>query len=148
MTAKRIGRPPVWTDDKRKTAQQEICERIADGESLRGICKSEGMPHYCTALQWLKEEPGFASQYAHAREDQADAYADEIIAIADTEEDAAKARVRVDARKWVASKLKPKKYGDKLDLNHSGSIEQLSDEEVDRRIARALAELQASEAGN
>ena len=137
-----MARPPVWTDEKRKAAQEEICERIAQGESLTAICKDAHTPHYITTLRWLNEEPVFASNYARAREDQADHYAEEIIAIADTEEDAAKARVRVDARKWVASKLKPKKYGEKLDLNHSGSIEQLSDEEIDRRIARALAELQ------
>ena len=140
-----MGKPKTWTDDKRKAAQDVICERIADGESLRAICQANDMPSVTLAKHWLRDDASFAAQYARAREDQADHYAEEIIAIADTEEDAAKARVRVDARKWVASKLKPKKYGDKLDLNHSGGIEQLSDEEIDRRIARALAELQAGE---
>ena len=57
MTAKRAGRPPVWTDEKRKAAQNEICERIAQGESLTAICKDAHTPHYITTLRWLNEEP-------------------------------------------------------------------------------------------
>ncbi|MBU2052465.1 hypothetical protein KKH13_04650, partial [Patescibacteria group bacterium] len=58
----------------------------------------------------------FFKRYARARDEQADTLADEITYIADTEPDANKARVRVDARKWVAAKLKPKKYGDHQSL--------------------------------
>lgn len=104
-------------------AAQFICERIANGDSLVTICKSEEMPHIVTVYRWLAENEGFRNMYVRAREDQADTMADEIVQIADTEEDSAKARVRIDARKWVASKLKPRKYGDKLDIEHSGSVE-------------------------
>lgn len=99
---------------------QEICRRIMTGESLRKICDDESMPHRDTVHKWLSEEKEFSDQYARARDTQADTYADDIVAISDEAKDrdsAAAAKVRVDARKWVASKLKPKRYGDKLDLD-------------------------------
>jgi hypothetical protein len=82
------------------------------------------MPAPSTICLWLSENEEFAEQYAHARERQADLYADEIVEIADLakNEDYNVARLRVDARKWKASKLAPKRYGDKMDLNHSGNL--------------------------
>lgn len=75
-------------------------------------------------LRWLHDEDrqDFRDQYARAREDQADTYADQMVEIADTEDDPQRARVRIDARKWVSSKLRPKRYGDRLDLNHGGNV--------------------------
>jgi len=71
--------------------------------------------------------------YARAREDQADWHADEIVAIADTETDAAKARNRIDARKWKAAKLKPKVYGDRV------NVEDLTPRAPDEQVtARAI----------
>ena len=109
-----------------------ICERIADGQSLKSICLSEGMPSKSAVYLWLTKHPEFVDMYTRAREDQADTLADEIIDIADDgsrdyikQEDGrtvadhdhiSRARLRVDARKWIAAKLKPKKYGDKLAL--------------------------------
>lgn len=116
----------------------EICERLANGESLRKITLPKEMPHIATICRWLVANPEFSEQYARAREAQADALADEILDIADDgsndwmadrEEEAgvayngdavARSKLRVDARKWVAAKLKPKKYGDKLDLTSDG----------------------------
>ena len=115
-----------------------ICERLADGESLRTICESEDFPSKATVFNWLARFPEFVDQYAHAREQQAEFYANEIIDIADEEPkhfvpdpdggeseriDSAgiqRNRLRVDARKWVASKLLPKKYGDKIQQEVSG----------------------------
>lgn len=97
-----------------------ICERLAEGESLRAICSDNSMPCKAAVFRWLSERPEFADQYARAREEQAEALADELVAIADgpVGEDSAvltaRDRLRVDARKWVASKLKPKKYGDRI----------------------------------
>lgn len=117
-----------------------ICELIADGHSLREICKADDMPNRATVFKWLNDIEGFSDQYARAREEQAETLADEIVSIADdgsndtyvdengnvrTEQDViARSRLRIDARKWVASKLKPKKYGERLDVdaNHKGSI--------------------------
>jgi hypothetical protein len=81
------------------------------------------MPNRQTILNWLNDKAEFVGQYARAREDQAEAHADRIIEIADDETiDANHKRIMVDARKWVASKLKPKRYGDKLDLEHKGEV--------------------------
>ena len=119
-----MAAPTKFTD----ALAEEICERIANGESLRFICADAHMPALNTVRRWLADDryAAFRSHYARAREDQADFYADEIVEIADTEEDAQRARVRIDARKWKASKLVPKKYGDRqmvdMDLNVSGDV--------------------------
>lgn len=104
------GRPSLYTPE----LAAKICERLADGESLRAICKEEGWPDANTVRRWLIEHEAFRAQYASARTDQAEGYAAEIVEIADTDKDPQRARVRVDARKWVASKLLPKVYGEKL----------------------------------
>jgi len=112
-----MGRPTDFTQE----IAAAICQRVANGESLRAICLSEEMPGRSTVHEWLAKDSAFADQYAHARDAQADVYADEIVAIADEEaEDSQRQRLRVDARKWVASKLKPKKYGDKVTQEVSG----------------------------
>lgn len=98
----------------------EICAHISSGKSLRSYCSQPGTPHIDSVRRWLIDKEDFRAQYAQAREDQADVFADEIIEIADTEEDANRARVRIDARKWVAGKLRPKKYGDKLGISGDG----------------------------
>lgn len=115
-----------------------ICEQIADGKSLRTICEAKGMPAKSSVFKWLKEIPAFSDQYARAREAQADALFDEILQIADdgerdtyvdkdgnerTDQDViARSRLRVDARKWMAGKLRPKVYGDKLELGGTVSF--------------------------
>ncbi len=109
----------------------EVCRRIAEGESLRAICSDGSVSNHCFYAH-LASNPAAAEQYARARERQADHYAEEIIAIADespgqtehgTDAGAvAHQRLRVDARKWVASKLKPKVYGDKIQQELSGSV--------------------------
>ena len=118
------GRPSDFTPE----IANEICERLAKGESLRAICaddESGWLPTARTVHRWLTVEEEWASafrqQYAHAREAQADHYADEIVAIADgVVNDPQRDRLRVDARKWYASKLAPKKYGDKVALTGGG----------------------------
>lgn len=102
-----------------------ICTRLSEGESLRSICRDETMPKIGTIMRWLGLHPAFAEQYARAREVQADTHADEIIDVADdvtSDPDASSRRVRVEARKWVAAKLKPKSYGDKTEITHAGAI--------------------------
>lgn len=112
-----MGRPTKCTP----AITGEICARIVAGEALANICKDPAMPDITTVYRWLNgEDTTFATAYAHARLDQADTLADEIITIADTEVDPNRAKVRIDARKWTASKLKPQRYGEKLDI--SGEI--------------------------
>lgn len=124
------GRPSEYTQE----IAARICSGIADGKSLKSICEPEDMPCKATVYLWLQQKPEFLDLYVRAREDQADTLADEIIDIADdskhdimivtnadgTEREVEnrevvnRSRLRVDARKWVASKLKPKKYGDAM----------------------------------
>lgn len=91
-----------------------ICERLADGESLRSICRDETMPSKSSVFKWLGLNKSFADQYARAMEARADSHADDLVDIADNPLlDANDKRVRIDARKWVAAKLRPKVYGEK-----------------------------------
>ena len=126
---KKMGRPSKYSDH----LAQVICLRIAEGESLNKICKDDEMPERVTIYRWLLEKEDFCNNYARAREDQAETHADEIVDIADqlpyqiTDKDG-NIRIdsayvqwqknRIDARKWVASKLKATKYGDVL--KHTG----------------------------
>lgn len=144
-----MGRPSKFSGK----LVDKICARLIEGESLRSICRDPKMASLGTVMRWLRENENFQQQYAHAREAQADTLADEIIDIADdsmldttTTEDGReiansewinRSRLRVDARKWVASKLKPKKYGDRLDVEHSGnvSVNMVNDLETARKAA-------------
>lgn len=127
-----MGRPSDFSQE----VADHICEAIAQGESLRSICLDEGMPCKSTVFKWLSKHQSFADQYARAREAQADHIFDEILDIADdgqndtytddegnvrTNQDViARSRLRVDARKWMAGKLRPKVYGEKQAIEHSG----------------------------
>jgi hypothetical protein len=106
------------------------------------------MPQMSTVMLWLREDREFSQQYARAREAQADYFADEIVEIADAamRKDARgvqAARLAVDARKWAASKLLPKKYGDRIDAHVSAETELsgMTDEELERRIVALATEL-------
>ena len=115
------GRPSLYSE----TLTAKICRRLAEGESLRSICTDKAMPSLSTVMGWLfdGDHAEFSEQYARAREAQAELRADEITDIADGVEHGASeavqaARLRVDARKWIAAKLLPKRYGDKV--QHTG----------------------------
>lgn len=110
-----VGRPSGFTQE----IADAICERLCEGESLRTICDAPDMPNKATVFRWLAANEAFSDQYARARETQADVIADEILAISDEEPDPQKARVRIDARKWLAGKMRPKVYGDKVTNVHS-----------------------------
>jgi len=81
------------------------------------------MPSMASIFLWLGKHPEFSEQYTRAREAQAEAHADRIVEIADDDTlDPNHKRIMVDARKWVASKLKPKRYGDKAEVEHKGEL--------------------------
>jgi len=127
---KKIGAPTTFNQ---RTADL-ICILLAEGMSLRQILREDTtgtMPAQSTVYEWLLRHPSFAEQYARAREEQADTNADEIIAIADehppeyTDKDGRTTldvtyiqwqKNRIEARKWTAAKMKPKKYGDRVAL--------------------------------
>lgn len=107
---KRTGRPSEYDEAR----ADEICERLANAESLRSICLSAHMPAQSTVFRWLEQNESFRKRYACARETQAHAMADEILDIADeNDDDVQRSKLRVDARKWLAAKLLPTKYGDR-----------------------------------
>ena len=120
------GRPSKYTDE----LVNEICRLISSGLSLRKICLQERMPTIECVRVWLLNKPQFSAQYARAREEQADLLADECIDIADDKSQdildikeggdtrmitnsaaVQRAKLQVDARKWKASQMAPKKWG-------------------------------------
>lgn len=130
-----VGRPSDYTE----AMGDMICERMCEGESLRAICLGEDMPSKTTVFRWLAVNEVFRDQYGFARTIQAETMGDELISIADdgrndTYKDEegrvkidtdviARSRLRIDTRKWIMSKLIPKKYGEKVDVNHGGQTE-------------------------
>ena len=120
------GRPTVYSEE----LTNEICRRLAEGESLKRICDSEGMPARSSVFLWLQLYPDFSNKYRQARVWQADTHADASVDIADQAVDrdnAAAIKVRVDARIWVASRMRPRIYGPRPDPDaetDAGKIEE------------------------
>ena len=136
---RKMGRPSLFTQQVADT----ICERLVKGDSLRSICEDPDLPCITTVMMWLRQpdRADFLKQYTRAREIQAETMAEEILEIADNAtndwmerngqndpgwaangENVQRSRLRVEARKWLASKLLPKKYGEKVDVEHSGDV--------------------------
>lgn len=123
-----MGRPTDYSDE----LAANICNRIADGESLRAICEDDEMPSREGVRGWLVAQPAFAGQYARAREEQGDTMADLMLDVANespgqTEHgvdaaEVANRRLKIDVLKWRAGKLRPKVYGDKIQQEHSGEL--------------------------
>ena len=126
-----VGRPSVYSRD----LAISICAELIEGKSLKSICSRDDMPSISIVFKWLndKDKQDFLDMYEMARENQADSMADEILDIADAIPlmnpvtgaidggSVQHQRLRVDARKWVASKLKPRKYGDKVQQEVTGA---------------------------
>jgi len=116
---KKLGRPTDFTDE----LVDRICEEIAAGRSLNKICSEEDWsPDKSTFYRWMYRHPEIRDKYARARESQSMFSAEDILEIAynATPETYNVARLQVDAVKWIASKLLPKRYGDKQQLEHTG----------------------------
>lgn len=136
-SSKPSGRPSDYSDAIAAT----ICDALIEGKSLRKICEAENMPSRTSVFRWLESNECFRDQYARARTMQAEGLFDELIDIVDdaatpllvdglplikadgtpvmivTKEAINHARLKMDIRKWAASKLLPKKYGDRIDLS-------------------------------
>jgi len=120
MASKR-GRPTGYTD---KLAQ-EICTRIASGESLRSICLDEHIPAKSTVLLWVvNNNNGFSDQYRAAREAAGYSHADEALdlrhQVLSGQIDAQAAKVALDALKWGAERMAPKAHSPRVQQEHSG----------------------------
>lgn len=109
------GRP---TDYSEKLAI-DICLRIASGRSVNSICTDKDMPSKTSVYEWLNKHDQFTDMYREAVSQRADYHFDEMLGIADDviaeTAEVAKAKLRIDTRKWVLSRLNPRKYGDKVD---------------------------------
>lgn len=130
----------------------EFMARLVEGGSIQSICKDPEMPSTQAVGHWLRYNPVFREKYEAARIIQADILFDNLLDIADdssedwtTNEDGekrlngeavARSRLRIDARKWILSKLIPRKYGDKIEVNHTHKVS-LSDAIAEAK-ARAL----------
>lgn len=132
---KKRGRPSKNT----LAVTAEICRRLGEGETLRQICADAHLPNKSSVLHWLLDDEVFRAQYARAREIQAEHQLDEILEIADDStndwierevasgriervldhESVQRSKLRVDARKWAMSHTAPKKYGDRVQQQHS-----------------------------
>ena len=104
-----------------------LLDAIAGGMTLKEVCATNDLPK-TSVLRWISTE--YLDQYACALRARADMQAEEIIEIADkkytTNEELIAAKMRIDARKWLMSKMAPKKYGDKVELDH-GVTEELKE---------------------
>lgn len=120
----------------------EICELVTEGKTLTAICAGENMPAARTVLRWLRDHAEFATIYDRARQSRADAWAEEIIQIADdTSQDytdrersdgstarvldaehVQRSRLRIDSRKWLMAKAAPKKYGEHLTVDQTSEV--------------------------
>lgn len=139
MTDKKIGRPSSYTEE----VGLIICDLLSDGMSLRKVCERDDMPHKVTVLRWLRDIESFRTQYARAKDEAADSLADDIQDIGDKvlagEYEPNAARVAIDAKKWTAAKLKPKKYSERLDLTSGGEKfdRSMTMAEIDAALAKA-----------
>ncbi|HCB0889412.1 TPA: ubiquitin carboxyl-hydrolase [Klebsiella pneumoniae] len=110
----KAGRPSDYMPE----VADDICALLASGESLVKVCKRPGMPDKSTVFRWIAAHDDFRDKYAKATEARADAIFEEMFDIADDvipdSAEVAKARLRVDTRKWALARMNPRKYGDKV----------------------------------
>lgn len=144
VEAEKAAKPEATTraqpDDFSDELAAHILSEVAGGRSLKNVLDTDaGMPTRKTFYLWIARNDDFKQQYEIALTDRADALFDEITDIADDAgndwmerndpdnpgydlngEHIQRAKLRVDARKWAASKLRPKKYGDHVDVTSGG----------------------------
>ena len=143
------GRPSTYTEEMGNL----ICDKLTEGVSLRKLCMSDEFPNASTVYVWLDRFPEFAEKYARAREAATEDMLEDLLEIADDPKmDAQEKRVRIDTRKWVMGRLKPKKYGDKstVDVGNKEGETLKVDNSIDTvaltlRLAKALREADADE---
>ncbi len=114
-----MGRPTLKTPE----IVEEICERMALGETLTSICKSDHMPVRCVVNQWRQDDEDVNRHIGRARDLGFDAIAEGTIEIADDKmEDPQSRRVRIDTRLKLLAKWDPKRYGERLDIDLDANL--------------------------
>ena len=155
MVNEKQGRPTDYTEE----LADFICSELADGKSMRTVCAKDGMPHKSTVFRWIRTIEDFRDQYVRAKEESADALTDEMLDISDdsvndyvtvdgqekpNQENIQRSRLRIDTRKWLASKLKPKKYGDKQFIETKDTTENMADAALNDKIKSLMAKANES----
>lgn len=137
-----MGRPSLYTDE----LAENILDRLSNGESMVQICSGDDMPGLRTVMRWVGENDSFGTEYVRAREAQAEVMDDKILTAATSaKEDPQAARVQIEAYKWRAAKLAPKKYGDAMLHKHAdadGEKIALGEVESLTRLAALASKLQ------
>ena len=126
-------RPTLYT----KELASRICEEIALGRTGTAVSREEWAPARSTVRNWANENPDFKAALREARLEGAHGLAEQCVDIADTERDAARSREMTSNRRWLASKIQPAVYGEKLDLR----VETTIDWSAAREMARARVAL-------
>jgi len=150
------GRPTDYTDG----LADLVCERLALGESMRSVSRDEEMPAMTTLFRWLREKEEFKQQYAIAKQESAEAMSEDCLDISDNIDgnpvmvdgkplmikgeivraldntSIQHAKLKVDTRKWLMAKMKPKKYGDRITTEHEGNIgfTDMTEDMLDQKI--------------
>jgi hypothetical protein len=119
----------------------EILDQLAEGKTMRAVCRETGMPSARTVARWVADDiHGFAARYDRARKMQGDAIFDEVIDITNEKfvdiVEVQAAKLKVDARKWFLAKLHPDRFGDKVEI--TSRTEKLSDEQIDAQLFNLL----------
>ena len=119
----------------------EILDQLAEGKTMRAICRESGMPSARTVSRWATDDiHGFTARYERARRLQADAIFDETLDISNQEfidnTEVQAARLKIDTRRWYIARVHPEKYGDKVEI--TSRTEKLTDAEVDAQLLNLL----------
>jgi len=133
------GRPTSHTQE----LADEICTRLAGGESLRSICEPEDMPAHSTVLLWVVDDrEGFSDQYHRAREAAGYSHADEAMhlrhELREGEIDPQSAKVILDALKWGAERMAPKKHSPRQEVDHRSGDGSMSPAAQSEAVVDAL----------
>lgn len=167
-----MSRPPfVPKDHKVLTYSEELamefCSRMLDngGRSLSSVCRDPDMPIPQTIFSWFRKHPEFHALYLDAVQARADLIFEEMLDIADTTEEGqevterqteegtftttktfdriAHRSLKIDTRKWMLTRMAPRKYGDKLQVGGAADLPPVSTVDVTKLSTQALAELMA-----
>jgi hypothetical protein len=131
-----MARPTIYT----VKLEDRMLEEIASGRSVISLCREEDWtPNADTWYRWMYKIDGLSDRYTRAKSISSEFHADQILAIADEADNQTfqVARLQIDARKWVASKLVPNKYGEKSQIDHTSSDDSLKAPTVIRLVSKS-----------
>lgn len=131
-----MARPTIYSEE----LEDRMLEEIASGRSVISLCREEDWtPNADTWYRWMYKIDGLSDRYTRAKSISSEYHADQILAIADEADNQTfqVARLQIDARKWVASKLVPNKYGEKSQIDHTSSDESMKAPTVIKLVSKS-----------